>query len=190
MTPSGVYTALAASTPLTFNFQPITIGANTRNLYFWDGIGAVSFAPVGSNVQLGLTKAGGGGWTQAVDGLSNSVIAGNALQNTTPSGTAHTHLLTSIAQGGGAPDQGFYLTSLQLQMSGYTSSDPIFLVYGAFNPTGWTQQQFDDFDAAHGLAMDWVQVNVVPEPSTCALLTLTVAAVPFARRRWKAAKRS
>lgn len=193
-TPSGVYTALAGGTPLTFTFQPITVGATTRNLFFWNGSGAVSFAPVGGNVVLGLTKPGGGGWTASISGTASGVQSGNTIQNTGGGGTVHTHLFASIAKDGAAPDQGFYLYALQLGMTGYTSSDPVYYVFGALDP-GALAPQFADltaFETAHGQAEAWVDANIVnvPEPATWLSAVAFVAAGMAARlRRRKPANR-
>ena len=172
-TPANVYTALPAATPLTFSFLPITIGSDTRNLFYWNGAGSVAFAPVASDVTLDLSKLGGGGWTRGINGASASVISGTSIQDTGSGGTVHTHLFTSIGSAGQAPDQGFYLYSLQLEMTGYTSSDPLYFVFGALDP-GAIQAPFgdlDEFETAHGLAEVWVEDNlaVVPEPSSLAL---------------------
>ena len=190
-TPAGTYSALAGSTPLTFNFQPITIGAMTRNLYFWDGTGDVNFSPVGPNVVLGLTKTGAGGWTSSINGSSSGVLVGNTIQNTGSTGFVHTHLYTSIAENGAAPDQGFYLYSLQLQMTGYASSDPVYFVFGAIDPLALAPQfaDLEAFESAHGLAEGWVESNLVavPEPSSIALAGLGVAGLTGAvlRRRMR-----
>jgi len=184
--PSGVYTALAPSTPLTFTVQPITIGATTRNLFFWDGSGAVNFAPVGGNVTLGLTRYGGGGWTVSVSGTSAGVQSGNTIANTGTGGALHAHLYTSIAKDGAAPDQGFYLLSLQLAMSGYSPSDPLYYVFGALDPTALAPQFADlaAFEAAHGIAESWVETNIVnvPEPAT-GVLALSLAIAAWVSRR-------
>lgn len=175
-TPANVYTALPPATPLTFSFLPITIGSDTRNLFFWNGAGSVAFAPVASDVTLDLIKQGGGGWTQGINGGSASLISGTSLQDTSSGGspgTVHTHLFTTIGKAGLAPDQGFYLYALQLEMTGYTSSDPLYFVFGALDPAA-IQAPFADlaqFETAHGLAEVWVENNlaVVPEPSSLAL---------------------
>lgn len=189
-TPSGVYTALAGGTPLTFTFQPITVGAATRNLFFWDGSGAVNFAPVGGNVVLGLTKPGGSGWTTSISGTASGVQSGNTIQNTGSGGTVHTHLFASIAKDGAAPDQGFYLYALQLGMTGYTSSDPVYYVFGALDP-GALAPQFADltaFETAHGQAEAWVETNIVnvPEPATWLSAAAVIAAGAAFRRRPRA----
>lgn len=187
MTPSGVYTALAGSTPLTFTFQPITIGATTRNLFFWNGSGAVSFAPVGGNVVLGLTKPGGGGWTASISGTASGVQSGNTIQNTGAGGTVHTHLFASIAKDGAAPDQGFYLYALQLGMTGYTSSDPVYYVVGALDPLALAPQfaDLEAFETAHGLAESWVDSDIayVPEPATWLAAAVFAAAGVATRLR-------
>lgn len=188
MTPSGVYTALPGGTPLTFSFLPMSIDAATRNLYYWSGTGSVAFTPAAANVSLGLTKQGGGGWTAGITGTSAGVIPGNAIQVTSAgvsAGTVHTHLFTSIGQAGGTPDQGFYLYSLQLGMTGLQSSEPLYFVYGALNPDALSPTELTDFEVAHGLAEVWVENNLaaVPEPAGYALLGLGLAAVAAISRR-------
>lgn len=187
MTPSGVYTALANGRPLTFTFQPITIGATTRNLFFWNGSGSVSFGPVGGDVVLGLTKPGGTGWTVSISGTASGVQSGNTIQNTGTGGAVHTHLFASIAKDGAAPDQGFYLYALQLGMTGYTSSDPVYYVVGALDPLALAPQfaDLEAFETAHGLAESWVDSNIayVPEPATWLAAAVFAAAGVATRLR-------
>jgi hypothetical protein len=188
-TPSGVYSALPASTSLTFSFLPVSIGADTRNLFYWSGTGAVAFAPVAADVTLDLTKQGGGGWTAGITGTASGVVAGNTIQITSSGGSAgavHTHLFTSIGKAGAAPDQGFYLYSLGLQMSGLTDSDPLYFVYGALDPDALTPQELTDFETAHGAAEVWVENNLaaVPEPAALPLVAgLAAAGIIGWRRR-------
>lgn len=184
-TPAGVYTALAGGVPLTFTFQPITIGTVTRSLFFWDGDGSVAFAPVAGDVVLGLRREDNA-WTTSISGTSSGVQSGNTIEITQANGTVHTHLFTSIAKDGAAPDQGFYLFALQLAMTGYAPSDPLFFVFGALDPEALAPQFVDleAFETAHGLAETWVGQNllVVPEPATWLLAACGVAALAGGRR--------
>jgi hypothetical protein len=188
-TPAGVYTALPGGTPLTFSFLPIAIGSDTRNLFYWSGTGSVAFAPVGGDVSLDLAKQGGGGWSVGITGSSAAVIAGNTIQVTSTgasAGTVHTHLFTSIGKSSASPDQGFYLYSLGLQMTGLTDAEPLYFVYGALDPDTMTVQQLADFETAHGEAEVWVENNLaaVPEPAGLAAAALiSLAAVGLHRRR-------
>jgi NOL1/NOP2/fmu family ribosome biogenesis protein len=187
-TPAGVFSALPAATPLTFSFLPISIGADTRNLFYWSGTGAVAFAPAAADVALDLTKQGGGGWTAGITGASAGVIPGNTIQVTSSGGSAgavHTHLFASIGKAGSAPDQGFYLYSLGLQMSGMTDADPLYFVFGAVDPAALTPQEFADFETAHGSAELWVENNLaaVPEPAALPLMAGLAAAAAVGWRR-------
>ncbi len=191
-TPANTYTALTGSAALTFTFEPMTIGAQTKNLFFWDGADAVSFAPVASGVSLSLVKQGGSGWTASINGDSAGVIAGNTIQVTgSTTGSVHTHLFTSIDDAGAAPAQGFYLYSLQMHMNGYASSDPLYFVFGALDPLSLPPQFADlaAFEEAHGLAEGWVETNLVapvPEPSALALAGIGLAAVGVGALRRRA----
>lgn len=196
-TPSGTYTALPGGVPLTFNFQPITVGAATRNLFFWDGSGTVNFGPVGSDVVLGLKKYGPETWTASISGTTAAMAAGNIIQTTSANsvGQVHTHLFTSISKTGAAPDQGFYLFSLELGMTGYASSESLYFVYGALDPLNLAPQFTDlaDFEEAHGLAEVWVETNLVavPEPSSMMLAgcgVLGLVGIGLRRRMARAAR--
>ncbi|MFM9058704.1 MAG: PEP-CTERM sorting domain-containing protein [Planctomycetaceae bacterium] len=188
MTPSGVYTALSGSTALTYTFQPITIGASTRNLFFWSGTGAVNFTTLTGAESLSLIRSGFGGWTRTITGASAGVVNGATIDRTDADGEIHKHLTTEIASGGAGPATGFYLFALQFQMSGLAPSADAYFVYGAYD----TENAPDliAFEAAHDAAYDWVETTfiAVPEPATLALAVGgAVLAVGLLRRRRGAA---
>ena len=184
MTPAGLYAALSGSTALTYTFQPITIGASTRNLFFWDGTGAVNFSPLTGAQSLSLIRSGFGGWTRTITGTSAGVVNGATIDTTDAAGEIHKHLTTEIASGGAGPATGFYLFALQFQMSGFAPSADSYFVYGAYD----TENPPDlvAFDVAHDAAYGWVETTfiAVPEPASLALAAGgAVLAVGFLRRR-------
>jgi hypothetical protein len=79
-----------------------------------------------------------------------------------------------------APD-GVYLVGLTLTLpgSGLADSDPIYLVYN----NGLDEQIHDE-------AIDWVQAQLVPEPSTWLLAALGGSAAAIARLRRRRQRRS
>lgn len=182
MSPSGVYTALPATRALSFAFQPITIGSATRNLFFWNGTGAVNFSTLTGTDSLALIRSGFGGWTRTITGTSAGVVTGATIETTDASGEVHKHLTTRIASGGAGPATGFYLFALQFQMSGLAPSTDAYFVYGAYD----TENPPDlvTFEATHELAVNWVQDNLVavPEPTTWLLAACSVATFAAARR--------
>jgi hypothetical protein len=76
----------------------------------------------------------------------------------------------------GDPDapQGIYYFGLRLKLpgSGLADSDPIYFVYN----NGLDEQ-------VHEQAIDWIQTNIVPEPSTWLLAACGASAVVIAGRR-------
>lgn len=171
----SAYQSLSGSTSLTFSFLPISIGATTRNLLFWDGIGgSPSFAPVSDDMVLSLDRYGAGSWTRSISGSSATTVPGAEIAKTSATGDLHKHLFVSLTDSGTAPPQGFFLFSLTMQMAGYTDSEPLYFVFGAYDPLVVTGSALTAFEAAHESAMTWVENNVVavPEPSGLVLAGL------------------
>lgn len=181
MNPSGVYQALPGNRALTFTFQPIAIGAVTRNLFFWNGEGTVNFTPLTAFDSLALVRGGFPTWTRTITGTSAGVVTGATIDSTDGNGVIHKHLTTVIASGGAAPATGFYLFALAFQMSGLAPSADSYFVYGAYDVEN--APDLLAFEAAHDAALDWVEANLVavPEPTTGLLATAAAVGPLFIR---------
>ncbi len=161
----------------TLGFDVVT------NLLYWDGGGSVSFAPAPVDVSLGLQR---GSNTVLVDALGQSGTV-PTIGSTGALGRVHVHLNSMLNYQGSfdpsdpnAPD-GVYLVGLTLKLpdSGLADSDPIYLVYN----NGLDETLHDE-------AIDWVQENLVPEPSTWLLATVGSCAAVLARLRKRRQQRA
>lgn len=165
--PAG-YTTLPGSTAVSFNANAFSIGASTANLWHWDGIGAVNFAPVSSPTQLQIVESA---FSSILNG-SASDVAGFVIDTTSASGFLHKHITFNLSNtDASTPDGGFYLWSLTLSV-GQLSSDPAYFVHGFGEHN----------EIAHEAAVDFIQSTVVPEPSSLALLSLGGLALMRRRR--------
>lgn len=184
MTPPAQLSALPGNTNLLFRLVPMTISGTNRNLFFWDGTGAVNFGPLSSG--YGLSLAGDFGST-SITGASNSPSLDFVLKTTSADGSldpGHPHFTTTIGNAGATPAQGFYLFSMQFSISGLSASAPAYFVYGVYD-AGSPPVDFEAFDLAHAAAETWVENNLVavPEPSSVALAGLGVAGLAGAELR-------
>ncbi|HEY2895215.1 MAG TPA: PEP-CTERM sorting domain-containing protein [Pirellulales bacterium] len=155
-----------------------TLGLNVlTNLSFWDGAGAVSFAPSAAGVDLGLTR---GSNTVHISGAGLTGIT-PTIGSTVAAGRLHVHTTSTLNFTDGtnplapnAPD-GVYLFGLELTLtgSGLAKSDPIYFVFN----NGVSEE-------THDTAIEWAQNNlVVPEPSTWVLLSLGLLLAPLVARK-------
>jgi hypothetical protein len=152
---------------LNFNFKAMSIAANTSNLYYWDGSGAVNFTPATGQ---SFTASKAGGFSATVSGEAND-IAGFTINATDLNGFIHRHLDFQLnGPGGNDPAVGIYLVAQEFTMPGLSApgvlnSEPFFLVFN---------NSADEM--VHDAAVDWVTTNlaVVPEPAGLALLGLAV----------------
>ena len=157
-------------------------------LLFWDGSGAVDFAPAPLSTELGIKK----GSFEAK--LSSSAVTGTtpAIATVDASGRVHEHLGSILYQDGdsapGGPDapDGIYLFGMSLFLTGGASaldpSDPLYIVY--LNNVGETLGDEIEAESIHDLASDWVQTNLVPEPSSLAHTgSALLGLIGIARRR-------
>jgi len=164
--PTG-FQALAGNTALNFDAHSFTIGTTTANLYHWDGTGQVNFTA--ANNSLTISKAPSHIFSSLLD-ATDTDVAGFDIGTTTADGFLHKHIdfaLSDISTNA----NGFYLWSFDLTVGGL-AADPIFFVHG-FGIHN---------EPAHEAAVDWVNTNIVPAPSTLALL-LGLPALTSRRRR-------
>ncbi len=146
----------------------------TQNLEYWDGAGAVSFAPAPGDASLTLSHLSSSIDINDVSGLGQSLTIGG----TGAAGRLHVHLQSALNDTSGTPPDGIYLIGMQLTLpgSGLANSDPIYIVYNSFLD-----------ETTHDQAIDWVATNLVPEPAAWLLASLGGAAVALAT--WRRRKR-
>jgi hypothetical protein len=179
--------ANSGALPATGNLTLSVYGGSYGSLHYWNGVGSPEFAPVTGGTEIILDSGTpflriGGSTTSG--SMSIGAIAG---------GRIHKHADSLIGSGGsgstfgtlGAAD-GFYAfgATLSVPGSGLLASDPIYLVYNV----GMSE-------ALHDQAIDFYNVQVVPEPSSLALAGLGAVGAGLAalrsrqhRARQKAAK--
>ncbi len=149
----------------------------TDDLKYWDGTGAVSFAPAPAGTSLALSHLSS---TINIDG-SSGIGSALTIGGTAAAGRLHVHLQSALNDTGGDPADGIYLIGMQLTLpgSGLADSDPIYIVYNGLMD-----------EAIHDEAIDWVQTNLVPEPSTWLLAMLGTGAAAIASLRKRRQQRS
>ncbi|MGD9720421.1 MAG: PEP-CTERM sorting domain-containing protein [Pirellulales bacterium] len=147
------------------------------NLQYWDGLGGVSFAAAPADVLLGLRRSSS---TVLIDGAGGQSGTVPTIGSTGAAGRLHVHLESQLhftdATDPTAPNapEGIYLVGLQLKLpgSGLADSDPIYFVYN----NGLDEEVHDE-------AIDWVQVNLVPEPGAWLLALSGVGGLALIARR-------
>ena len=135
----GVF-ALPGSTDLLIDIVPTTIGGQSANFWYWDGVDTgtpgfttsdVMFGATPPNVSWNLLDANG--VVFKADG-SDTVVPNALVQQTFADGGAHKHLLIQIDDGDNNPStfnapQGVYLAAFVLHIAGLDASDPFFFVH-------------------------------------------------------------
>ena len=146
----------------------------TSNLLFWDGTGGAAFSPVDAPVSLDIS--GDGGTTSVFgSGLPATTGADPGLVAAVPSGRVHDHLVSSLQHSGGQAllEDGIYLVGMHLLHSTGIESDPFYMVYNL---------RLDE--SLHDEAIEWVEANLVPEPTSLSLAGISLLGMAaFARRR-------
>jgi hypothetical protein len=182
--PAGA-ASLNADDEIFVTALPLTVGGSTDGLFYWNGLGSVSFAPaVGvtfsidtGNLTGSIGTAGAGG---GFDGHPFFVLDDGDFMPAT------------------FPTPGIYLASFQARVAELDPSDPLFLVMGTdglitADFLGITQAEFDlltedeldeALDGVIDMAIDYVEANViVPEPNSVVLGMLACCAVGLAAPR-------
>ncbi len=155
-----------------------TLGLEISNdLEYWDGTGGVSFAPAPASASLALSHLSSTINIDGTSGLGSMLTIGSSGV----AGRLHVHLQSALGDTGGDPADGIYLIGMKLTLpdSGLADSDPIYIVYNSFMD-----------EAVHDQAIDWVQAQLVPEPSTWWLATLGSGAALVVRLRKRRRRRS
>lgn len=176
--PAGV-DALQPNTPLNINVKAIVPvgGGKASNLFFWNGTGTASFAPVSDGTTLTLSNPTGptSADTAVADG-GTSDVAGFSFTTADGSGGVHKHfnfyMLDNLGGTSGIAG-GVYILPLELTQTGLGNSDPFFIVF-ATEGIG---------EPIHEAGADWASVNLVPEPSSAIALIAGTGLLAARRRR-------
>jgi hypothetical protein len=148
-------------------------------LNYWSGTGSPAFSPVTGGVEINLNR-GASNLRVGTSTISGSLTIGTVPASGAGAGRIHQHLQSSIGVGGsggsfdtlGAPD-GIYAFGATLSVGGQ-ASEPIYFVFNQ----GMSE-------TVHDQAIDFYNVQVVPEPSSMILAVggIAVAGGLLRRRR-------
>ncbi|QDT69110.1 hypothetical protein MalM25_20380 [Planctomycetes bacterium MalM25] len=175
--PPGV-TSLADGDEIFVRKLTSTFDGATSDLFFWDGTGAPAFAP-------------------AVDATFDIVTdPGDSIGTAGAGGGFDDHPLYELGNGGSLPAPGIYLGAFEVQVGVLDPSDLLYLVMGTeglitADFLGITQGEFDmltDEDLDEELeevieaAVGVVELSLIPEPGTLALVSFAGLALAARRR--------
>jgi hypothetical protein len=134
--------ALPGNEPLSWDFLPMMIDDDSRNLFYWNGLESddvpglspddVAFGPPpGPNYLLSLFDKSNA--KHSVNG-ADAVVPGGVIDDTASDGSLHRHrfffLENGDASGASTPEDGIYLVAMRLRMVGLLNSLPIYMVFG------------------------------------------------------------
>jgi hypothetical protein len=159
--------ALPAGVGLYWDFMPMIIDGASRNLFYWNGLGAdgqpgteaadVSFGPPpASAYTLSLFDKNGASGKYWADGTNTIRAGGNINETDASDGHLHEHrfffLEDNDGNSGTPPAAGIYLIAQRFRMAGLLNSDPVFIVFATSGASLVTP--LDD------AAVPWVQQHV------------------------------
>jgi hypothetical protein len=147
--------------PASGNLTLSVYGGSYGSLQYWNGVGSPAFAPVTGGTEIILDSG-----TPFLR-IGGSTTSGSMSIGAIAAGRMHKHANSLIGSGGSGANfdtpgaaNGFYAfgATLSVPDSGLLASDPIYMVYNV----GMSE-------ALHDQAIDFYNVQVVPEPSSLAL---------------------
>lgn len=169
---------LPSAPPLAVGFHiPTTLG---YNLLFWNGVGVdvndVTLGPVVGGEVLVVRQTGCFRCATAVADGGTSPVAGFVFDTT--ASPVHEHpeffLLGDASPTPDAVTPGVYVLTWEITVQGLATSDPLWIVFGAYDAAdfpGLTPAEFDEFlEGRLELAASYIARNVIPEPGTLLLL--------------------
>lgn len=149
------------------------------NLSYWNGTGTLDLnswvSPGDAELRLSF------GSSNLVVGDATGLQAGFNIQTVSADGSIHRHLNAFLNVGNPDPAEGIYLLAMELHSSdaGIHNSLPFFLVYN----NGLSEE-------VHDKAIDWVQSQLVPEPTGIVLASFGALMGLGVWRRCVAAKQA
>lgn len=157
-----------------FNVPTIALGAESRSMWFWSGLGDVSFGatPANYNVRVSHPEAVE---STLIDGISSA--SGFEFAQADDAGGIHSHLVFDLVNAAGdgidPPSSGVYLMATSFTGTDLAESDPLY----------WVAASGVD-EEIHEAAVEYVHDTlVVPEPSGLVLAIIASLATLLVRRR-------
>lgn len=187
---------LGETGPLTFipiSYNVVVDPRLGRNLSYWNGVGAPTFAPVPGGEVLDIFfnyDADNGLYDlRRLDGGPAGLTGGVAIRRDGSSFDSHVHpeyRLYGDADRTDAPADGFYLFALNVAAHGHASEPFYVLLANGYEHTTYLSDGSEVYSPETSAARAWVQSNliaIVPEPACPALLGLSAGHLLLRRRR-------